>query len=70
VEQAFRNAPDNMDGLPAVDTQKAAFGLNYHFPHEVRINATYARRFASNGNVNIWQTGLIYRFLTPTWKGK
>jgi len=70
VEQAFRNAPDRTDGLPSLDTQKAAFGLNYHFPHEVRINATYGRQFATGGNVNIWQTGLIYRFLTPTWKGK
>jgi hypothetical protein len=70
VQQAFRNAPDKTDGLPSVDTQKVDFGLDYHFPHEVRINASYGRRFASNGNSNIWQTGLVYRFLTPTWKGK
>jgi hypothetical protein len=70
VEQAFRNAPDNTDGLPAADTQKAAFGLNYHFPHDVRINTVYGRRFSPTGNVNIWQSGIIYRFLTPMWKGK
>jgi hypothetical protein len=70
VQQAFRNAPDKTDGLPPVDTQRVDFGLNYHFPHEVRINTSYGRRFASNGNFNIWQTGLVYRFLTPTWKGK
>ena len=70
VEQVFRNAPDNTDGLPAADTQKVAFGLNYHFSHEVRINTTYARSFSSTGNVNIWQSGIIYRFLTPLWKGE
>jgi hypothetical protein len=70
VQQAFRNAPDKSDGLPPVDTQRVDFGLNYHFPHEVRINTSYGRQFASNGNSNIWETGLVYRFLTPTWKGK
>jgi hypothetical protein len=71
VQQAFRNSPDKTDNLPSVDTQRVDFGLSYHFPREVRINTTYGRNFASNnGNVNIWQTGLTYRFLTPTWKGK
>jgi hypothetical protein len=70
LQQAFRNSPDTTDGLPSVDTQKADFGLDYHFPHEVRINASYGRRFASTGNSNVWQAGMTYRFLTPTWKGK
>jgi hypothetical protein len=70
IQQAFRNAPDATDNLPPVDTQRADFGLNYHFSHEVRINTGYGRQFASNGNFNIWQTGIVYRFLTPVWKGK
>jgi hypothetical protein len=70
MQQAFRNAPDNTDGLPSADTQRVQFGLDYHFPHEVRINTSYGRQFSSNGNFNLWQTGLVYRFLTPTWKGK
>jgi hypothetical protein len=70
IQQVFRNAPDPTDGLPPVNTQRADFGLNYHFTHEVRINTSYGRLFASNGNVNIWETGLVYRFLTPVWKGK
>jgi len=70
MQQAFRNSPDKTDNLPSVDTQRIDFGLSYHFPHEVRINTSYGRNFASNGNVNIWQTGLTYRFLTPAWKGK
>jgi hypothetical protein len=71
VQQAFRNSPDRTDNLPSVDTQRVDFGLDYNFPHEIRIATSYGRNFASNnGNVNIWQTALTYRFLTPTWKGK
>ena len=69
-QQTFRNSPDSTDGLPAVDTQRADFGLNYHLPHEVRINTSYARQFSSTRNVNVWETGLVYRFLFPTWRGK
>ena len=70
IQQSFRNAPDSTDGLPPVDTQRVDFGMNYHFTHDIRINTGYGRRFSSNGNLNIWQTGLVYRFLTPVWKGK
>jgi hypothetical protein len=70
MQQTFRDKPDSNDGLPSVNTQRADFGLDYHFPHEVRINTSYSREFASTGNVNKWETALIYRFLFPTWKGK
>lgn len=70
MQQTFRHRPDPNDGLPSVNTQRADFGLDYHLPHEVRINTSYSRQFASNGDVNIWETGIIYRFLFPTWKGK
>ncbi len=70
MQQTFRLATGPRDGLPAVNTQRADFGLDYHFPHEVRINTSYSRQFASTGNVNIWETGIVYRFLFPTWKGK
>jgi hypothetical protein len=70
MQQTFRSGADSNDGLPSVNTQRADFGLDYHLPHEVRINTSYSRQFASNGNVNIWATGIIYRFLFPTWKGK
>jgi len=70
MQQTFRERPDPNDGLPSVNTQNAEFGLDYHLPHEVRINTSYSRQFASTGNVNIWQTGIVYRFLFPTWKGK
>jgi hypothetical protein len=69
-QQTFRNSPDSRDGLPATDTQRADFGLEYHFPHEIRINTDYSRQFSSSGNSNVWETGIIYRFLFPTWRGK
>lgn len=69
MQQTFRDSPGNGDQLPAVNTQRADFGFNYHLPHEVRINAGYSRQFSSTGNENIWETTLTYRFLFPAWKG-
>lgn len=70
MQQTFRAEPDPNDSLPSLNTQRADFGLDYHLPHEVRINTNYGRQFASNGDVNIWETGIIYRFLFPAWKSK
>jgi len=69
-QQTFRSSPDPNDGLPTADAQRADFGLDYHFPHEVRINTSYSRQFSSTGNRNVWETGIVYRFLFPTWRGK
>jgi hypothetical protein len=69
-QQTFRSAPDPSDGLPSADTQRADFGLDYRLPHEIRINTSYSRQFSSTGNRNLWTTGIVYRFLFPTWKGK
>ena len=69
-QQTFRSSPDSSDGLPSVDTNRADFGLNYLFPHQVRLNTSYSRQFASTGNRNVWQTGIVYRFLFPTWRSK
>lgn len=69
-QQLFRNQADPTDGLPSQDTNRADFGLDYHLPHEVRINTSYARVFTTGRNSNIWETGLVYRFLFPAWKGK
>jgi hypothetical protein len=71
LQQTFRNSPaDATDFLPSADTQRTDFGLDYHLPHEVRINTSYARQFSSTGNFNVWETGIVYRFLFPAWKGK
>jgi hypothetical protein len=70
LQQTFRNSPDPTDGLPAADTQRTDFGLDYHLPHEVRIDTSYERQFSSTGNFNVWETGIVYRFLFPAWRGK
>jgi hypothetical protein len=71
MQQTFRRDTDVSDGLPLVNIQQADFGLNYDLPHEVRIITSYSRKFAPNhGDVNIWETGVTYRFLFPVWKGR
>jgi hypothetical protein len=69
-QQTFRKSPDGRDGLPSADTNAADFALDYHFPHDVRINTSYSRQLSSTGNRNVWATGIVYRFLFPTWRGK
>jgi hypothetical protein len=74
IQQTFRRDTIVSDGLPFSNTQRADFGLNYNLPHNTRILTSYSRQFSSSGapssNRNIWQTGLVYRFLLPAWKGK
>ena len=70
MQQTFRRDNIVSDGLPLVNTQRADFGLDYNLPHNTRILTSYARQFSSTGNHNIWETGIVYRFLFPAWKGK
>jgi hypothetical protein len=70
MQQTFRTLPTQNDGLPAAPTVMTDFGLDYRLPHEVRINTSYSRQFSSTGDRNIWQTGIVYRFLFPTWRSK
>jgi hypothetical protein len=72
IQQSFRSSPNTGgqgDGLPPVDTQQADFGLLYTFPHEIRLAGSYSRQFSANGNGNIWDISLTYRFLFPMWRG-
>jgi hypothetical protein len=69
-QQTFRTSPDSTDGLPSADTNRVDFALDYHLPHEIRINTDYSRQLSSTGNRNVWETGITYRFLFPTWRGK
>ena len=69
MQQTFRNSPGPGDGLPAADTKQADFGLDYHLPHEVRLNGSYSRKLSATGNANIWDISLTYRFLFPMWRG-
>jgi len=70
MQQTFRRDTIVSDGLPLVDTQRADFGLDYNLPHNMRILTSYSRQFSSTNNHNIWETGIVYRFLFPAWKGK
>ena len=69
MQQTFRNSPGPGDGLPAADTKQVDFGLDYHLPHEVRLNSSYSRKLSATGNGNIWDISLTYRFLFPMWRG-
>ena len=70
IQQTFRRDTIVSDGLPRVNTQRADFGLDYNLPHNTRILTSYARQFSATGNRNVWETGIVYRFLFPAWKGK
>jgi hypothetical protein len=70
IQQSFRRDTVVSDGVPLVNTQRADFGLDYNLPHNTRILTSYSREFSSTQNVNIWETGIVYRFLFPTWKSK
>lgn len=70
MQQTFRIDNLASDGLPGVNTQRVDFGFDYNLPHNTRILTSYSRQFAATGNVNIWETGIVYRFLFPAWKGR
>ncbi|WP_188555173.1 hypothetical protein [Edaphobacter dinghuensis] len=70
MQQTFRRDTIVSDNVPLVNTQRADFGLDYNLPHNTRILTSYSRQFSSSGNENIWETGIVYRFLFPAWKGK
>jgi hypothetical protein len=71
MQQFFRSKVIANDSLPAVDTQRPEFGLNYYLPHEVRLNASYSRQYSSNTtDANVWNLGFTYRFLFPLWPGE
>jgi hypothetical protein len=70
MQQTFRRDTVVSDGLPLVNAQRADFGLDYNLPHNTRILTSYSRQFESTGNFNVWQTGIVYRYLFPAWKGK
>jgi hypothetical protein len=69
MQQFFRGEVLPGDSLPGANTRQADFGLNYNFPHNVRISSSYSRSFAATGNANIWNVALTYRFLLPLLPG-
>jgi hypothetical protein len=69
VQQFFRLEQGVGDSLPHTDVQRVDFGWNYYLPHEVRLNTSYGRQFASSGSRNVWNFGITYRFLFPLFPG-
>jgi hypothetical protein len=70
MQQIFRLNTTASDGVPLVNTERPEFGLDYNLPHNARIITSYSRQFSSAGDHNIWETGIVYRFLFPAWKGE
>ncbi|MDW5265167.1 MAG: hypothetical protein SA176_05370 [Edaphobacter sp.] len=70
MQQTFRRDTIVSDNVPLVNTKRTDFGLDYNLPHNTRILTSYSRQFSSSGNENIWETGIVYRFLFPVWKDK
>jgi len=64
-QQFFRLAPGVSDLLPATDTQRVDFGLNYYPIPSVRLNASYGRQFTSERDSNYWTAEVTYHFLFP-----
>lgn len=69
MQQFFRSSAGHGDALPSHDTNQADFGLNYYFPYELRLSASYSRQFTSPVDRNIWNIALTYRFLFPALPG-
>ena len=70
MQQTFRRDTVVSDGLPLRGLQRADFGLDYNLPHNTRILTSYSRQFSATENHNVWETGIVYRFLFPAWKEK
>jgi hypothetical protein len=70
MQQTFRRDKVASDSLPSENTQRPDFGLDYNFPHNVRILTSYSRQFSASNSHNVWETGIVYRFLFPAWRGK
>jgi hypothetical protein len=71
MQQFFRSQLVAGDSLPGTNRRYPEFGLNYYFPHEVRLNASYGRQYnAHDTDTNVWEFGVTYRFLFPLWPGE
>ena len=69
LQQYFKGNPTPVDALPSANVNQFDVGLNYYFPHNVRLNGSYGRQYNTAGNANVWNFELVYRFLFPAWPG-
>jgi hypothetical protein len=51
--------------LPGANTREGEFGLNYYLHDGLKAVASYGRQSSSDGNLNLWNVGLAYRFAVP-----
>lgn len=70
MQQFVRLQTIAADVLPGTNVQQADFGFDYFLPHQVRIAGSYSRQFSSQGDANIWDIGITYRFMFPLWPGR
>jgi hypothetical protein len=69
VQQYFHGNPTPIDSVPSVNVNQFDVGLNYWFPRNVRLNGSYGRQYSTQGNFNVWNFEVVYRFLFPAWPG-
>ena len=70
MEQFHRSQAIEGDFLPSSNERRPDVGVNYYLPHEVRLHASYGRQFNDQRDINIWEFGVVYRFLFPLWPGR
>ena len=51
--------------LPASDSKRSEFGVNYFLNDGWKALASYGRTFSPSGNSNVWTVGMTYRFVVP-----
>jgi hypothetical protein len=68
--QQFHPLHGGGTGLPRVDAERLAGGLNYFIRDDLKLVSSYERRFNSPENVNVWNVGFTYRFVVPLWPGR
>ncbi len=68
--QQFFSDHGGGNGLPARDTQRVDFGVNYYFHDNLRFISSYGRQFQAGANANVWNIGFTYRMLWPLWPGR
>lgn len=58
------------DGLSRVNEQRPEVGLNYLIHDDWKLISSYGRLYSANGDRNIWNFGLTYRFVWPLLPGR
>ncbi len=71
MDQTFRLDNSTIsDGVSLVAEHRANFGFDYNLPHNTRILTSYARPSPPLVTTDVWETGIVYRFLFRPGKRK